>query len=109
MIKTFKIAFGAFLVTAALLKTVPALAEPAVAPNVRIVQTADLDLSSPAGRVALDRRLIAAAAEVCGTPSDADLAGKNRARECRAEVLANARAATAQIASREAPALASAR
>jgi UrcA family protein len=41
-----------------------------------------------------------AAYEVCGTPSDADLVGKNRARDCREQVLAEARSATAQLASR---------
>jgi len=105
MLKTFKITLSAFLATAALLKVAPALAEPAPAQNVTIVRTADLDLSSGAGRAALDHRLVTAAYEVCGTPSDADLAGKNQARACRSDVLTRARATTQQVASRGSPIL----
>jgi UrcA family protein len=60
--------------------------------NVSVVRTVDLDLSSDAGRRQLDRRLMVAAREVCGTASDADLAGKNIVRRCRDEVLAQAHA-----------------
>src|SRR5207248_3825769 len=66
-------------------------------------RTADLDLSNKAGRAALDHRLVVASYEVCGTPSDADLVGKNKARECRADVLASARAQSGQLAARSAP------
>lgn len=55
-----------------------------------IVRTADLDLSSPGGRQELDRRIVRAAHDVCGTASDADLQGKNEVRHCRAETIANA-------------------
>jgi len=48
--------------------------------NVAAVHTADLDLSTNAGRHQLDRRLVVAAAEVCGSASDADLAGQNDLR-----------------------------
>ena len=66
----------------------PALAEaPAIATSV--VQTADLDLSSQSGQRALDRRLNQAVNEVCGTASDADIAGKNDVRRCRVETLAS--------------------
>jgi len=93
MPSSLKIAFAAFLVTAAAIKAVPALAEP-VQPleNVAVVHTADLDLSTDAGRHQLDRRLVIAAAEVCGSASDADLAGQNALRLCRKDVLAKARA-----------------
>jgi UrcA family protein len=66
----------------------PALAEtPVVATS--IVQTSDLDLSSQSGQRALDRRLNQAVKEVCGIASDADVAGKNDVRRCRAETLAS--------------------
>ena len=101
MFNTFKIALFAAATT--LLNAAPAFAEPVTGQNVSIVSTADLDLSSAAGRAALDHRLVIAADEVCGTPSDSDLVGKNRARECRKEVLADARSATAELASRQMP------
>jgi UrcA family protein len=99
MDKSFKIALTAFLITAGGIKGAPALAA-SPTENVSIVRTADLDLTSKAGRAALDRRLATAAADVCGTASNADLVGSNKVRECRADVLAKARADTAQLASR---------
>jgi UrcA family protein len=87
MKQTLRIIFAAFLATAAVLKGAPALADPANL-NVSVVRTADLDLSTDAGRRQLDQRLVVAAREVCGTASDADLAGKNHARSCRNDVLA---------------------
>jgi len=66
----------------------PALAEtPIVASS--IVQTSDLDLSSQSGQRVLDLRLNQAVKEVCGVASDADVAGKNDVRRCRAETLAS--------------------
>jgi len=97
MKKGLFIALVSGLATAALIKAAPALAQPATR-NVAIVATADLDLSSNAGRSELDHRLARAAYEVCGSASDADLAGKNEVRECRADVLARARAQTQQLA-----------
>jgi UrcA family protein len=105
MKQTLKIIAVSALVTAAVIKATPLLAEPVPAQNISIVHTADLDLSSKAGREALDHRLINAAFDVCGTASDADLAGKNKARACRADVLAKARAEGEQLASRGAPIL----
>ena len=79
MTKTFIAMLLAFSAT-------PALAEPpAVATS--IVETADLDLSSRSGQRVLDRRLNQAVKEVCGIASDADVAGKNDVRRCRAETL----------------------
>ena len=69
------IATGSFLIAAAALKAVPALAEPVQPQNVSVVQTADLDLSSEAGRRELNQRFVIAAYEVCGEASDIDLAG----------------------------------
>ncbi len=104
MDKGFKIAAAAFLITAAALKAVPALAQTAPAPvNVSIVHTADLDLTSDSGKRQLDQRLANAAREVCGTASDVDLQGKNEVRACRANVLAQARAESTEVASRAAP------
>lgn len=75
-----------------LISSLPLFATAIAAPPViatSTVQTADLDLSSQAGRRALDRRLSIAAKEVCGTTSDAHITGKNDVRRCRAETLAS--------------------
>jgi UrcA family protein len=90
MKQALKIIAVSALATAALIKGVPALAEP-VAANVTIVPTADLDLSSPAGQEALDHRLVRAVVEVCESASSADLSGQNQVRRCRSEVLDAAR------------------
>jgi UrcA family protein len=100
MKETLKIIAVSAFATAAVIKAVPAFSEPAPAQNISIVHTSDLDLSSRAGRVALDHRLVIAAFEVCGTASDADLSGKNQVRACRADVLAKARAESEELASR---------
>jgi UrcA family protein len=100
MKKTLGIILTSFLAATAVIKAAPALAEQAPAQNVSIVHTADLNLSTEAGRRQLDQRLIVAASEVCGTASDSDLAGKNQVRQCRADVLAKAHAESLQIASR---------
>jgi UrcA family protein len=97
--QTLKIIAASFLAATAVIKAAPALAEPAPAQNVSIVRTADLDLSTSGGREALDHRLVIAASEVCGTASDVDLAGKNQVRECRRNVLAQARARGDALAS----------
>ena len=57
------------------------------------VATADLDLTTAEGQRALERRIVRAAREVCGTASDSDLAGKNDVRQCRIDTIA---AATSQ-------------
>jgi UrcA family protein len=101
--QTLKITLSAFLVTAALIKGAAALAEPVTDTNVSVVSTAGLDLRTAAGRAALDHRLVTAAYEVCGTPSDADLVGKNEAVACRKDVLAKARTESSQFASRGNP------
>jgi UrcA family protein len=103
MKQTLKIIAVSALATAAVIKTVPAIAEPIPAQNVSIVHTADLDLSTRGGQEALDHRLVVAAYDVCGTASDVDLAGKNKVRQCRGDVLAKARAQSEQLASRGGP------
>lgn len=96
--KAITIIIASALITGIAIKAAPALAEQAPAEiNVSLVQTADLDLSTEAGRRQLDRRLASAAREVCGTASDADLEGKNEVRQCRDEVLAKAHAERIQI------------
>ena len=75
-----------FLATLLAFSATPALAEPVTATST--VQTADLDLSSAKGQRALDRRLELAVEDVCGTASDADIAGKNDVRRCRVDTLA---------------------
>lgn len=70
--------------------------------NVSIVRTADLDLTSGAGQRSLDQRLITAAHEVCDTASAVDLKARNAQRDCREEVLAEARARARLIAAGDA-------
>ena len=91
MSRTFKIILASFLITAGAIKAAPAQAAPQGSDSSQVsasVRTADLDLSTRAGQRALEQRLAIAVVEVCGTPSDVDLAGKNRARACRAETSA---------------------
>jgi UrcA family protein len=99
MKQTLKIIAASALATAALIKAVPVLAEPAPI-EVSIVHTADLDLTTEAGRRSLDHRLVTAAYDVCGSASDVDLAGTNDVRSCRVSVLAKARSESRQLASR---------
>ncbi len=64
--------------------TTPVLAEPPLSgQNPWVVRTADLDLGSADGQRRLDRRLVQAVNQACGTVSDADLAGSNAVRRCR--------------------------
>lgn len=50
-----------------------------------VVRTADLDLSRPADRHLLDRRLDRAVIETCGEAMDFDLAGQALVTRCRFE------------------------
>jgi UrcA family protein len=88
----FVLAIASAIVTAGLIKAAPALAETPAAEQTHFsyVKTADLNLASEGGKRALDRRLAQAAREVCGVPSDADLVGQNKARECRDQAIAQA-------------------
>lgn len=92
--KAIHIVIASAIITATALKAVPALAEPAGSLSetaTSYVRTADLDLQSDAGRRQLDRRLVIAARDVCGTASNVDLEGKNEVRQCVEDVLARAR------------------
>ena len=80
------------LILAALAATAlvqPAFAEPAPpAANVQqVVQHSDLDLRTPAGAKALERRVWRAVVAVCGEAPHYDLAGKNDVRQCRRDTL----------------------
>jgi UrcA family protein len=88
----FLLAISSAIITAGLIKAAPAVAEtPAVQQTyVSYVKTADLNLASEGGQRALDRRLAQAAREVCGVPSESDLVGQNKARECRADAIQRA-------------------
>ncbi|HEX7930100.1 MAG TPA: UrcA family protein [Sphingomicrobium sp.] len=88
----FVLAIASAIITAGLIKAVPALAETPTSTQtyVSYVKTADLNLASEGGQRALDRRLAQAAREVCGVPSDSDLIGQNKARECREEAVQRA-------------------
>jgi UrcA family protein len=99
MKKSFYIALVSALITGGLLRAAPALAQTQVAGDtvISLVRTADLDIRTVAGQRQLDQRLSIAAREVCGTASDADLAGKNDVRACRAETLAQAKLQKASI------------
>jgi UrcA family protein len=94
------LAAGSFLLAATIIKAAPALAEPVQTREISIVQTTDLDLSTKAGRDQLNHRLVLAAYDVCGTAADVDLAGRNAVRQCRADVLAEAKARGEELASR---------
>ena len=93
MKKSFYIALVSALITGGLIKAATALAQDRVPGQavVSLVHTADIDVTTADGQRQLDRRLSIAAREVCGTASEADLAGKNDVRECRTETLAKAR------------------
>ena len=77
--------------TLAMLLVAAAAAAPLAAEPVstsRAVETADLDLSTPAGVRALDHRLTIAIVDACGEASDVDLEGANAVRACRVEARA---------------------
>ena len=61
------------------------------APAAMTVTTHDLDLTTAAGRTALDRRVRMAAAELCGEASASDPAGRRAVRACRHEAVVRAR------------------
>ena len=95
------------LLLAAALCTAPVLAEAADEANIVRINYSDLDLSSPKGVAKLDRRVRTAVQTACGAASDADLAGKNAVRQCRARSYeaASAQVRLAAAAGRNAPVL----
>ena len=97
MRQTLLIIAGLAFATAPAIPTAPAFSEPLQPQVVAIVSTSDLDLFSANGRRQLDLRLVHAAHEVCDTASNVDRVGENEAGKCRADVLARARARTAEL------------
>jgi len=81
-----------FLIPLALGAAIPAIAAEPLSIESRTVATADLDLSSEAGRASLDRRLARAVSDVCGRAADIDLEGRNDVRACKVAALGKARA-----------------
>ena len=84
----------------------PVAAQAPASPDRVIVRYADLDLSSRAGTATLNRRVLTAVEEACGTLSDSDLHGKNLIIACRhrtfGEAMAQARGVMA-LANRQGP------
>lgn len=76
----------ALMIGAAITQPGTANAAPANTPSVA-VQHADLNLANEADRNTLQRRLAAAAREVCGTGYSFDLRSQNEARQCQEETL----------------------
>ena len=78
-----------FLIAGAILALLdsPSIAAPVESPA-RSVSLGDLDLSTEAGRIRLDRRIVAAARNVCGRawPMDPDAVAEMR--RCRSETFA---------------------
>ena len=68
---------------ALLLAAAPALAAPAPGNSSETVSYADLNLASPAGIAALDRRIDRAVRRVCGASHPADLNTGFQVRQCR--------------------------
>lgn len=64
--------------------------------SIRVIHD-DLDLQTPKGALALERRIWRAAVTVCGPYSDFDLAGKNDVRQCRRDTQAAASAQAGQF------------
>ena len=94
MNNTKLIGLASAIYVSGLMNPVPAYAQraPASETYVSVVRAADLNLRSKSGQRELDRRLAAAARNVCGTASEVDLLGKNEVRSCRNKALLQAKA-----------------
>ena len=68
------------------------VASPAEAQPSRMVSYGDLDLSSPAGQAALDRRIATAIRQVCGWAFPRDLQSTHEVQRCREQTLADVQA-----------------
>ena len=78
-----------FVLAASMAVAAPALAEPEALPSAK-VQTADLDLSSAAGRHTLHSRVKSASARVCGRAPISPLIEAREIHACEAAVLRSA-------------------
>ena len=84
------------------------LAAPATAEEQSVVVSyADLNVASPAGAQALDRRIAAAVEKVCIKPELRDLKGMTAWEECKAAALTDAMEQLSTLAPTDNPALAS--
>ena len=63
----------------------------AAEPEARTIEVADLDLASPTGKRHFEARVRRAAVDLCGDVSNVDLSGRNDVRQCRDEILEQAR------------------
>ena len=81
--------FQTILAAGTLIVTVSTGARAADVPQVH-VQYADLNVSSPAGAAVLYQRIRVAAAQVCGTPDQRDLARLEQAKMCTDKAIARA-------------------
>jgi len=85
-----------FIVLAAL---TAAIAAPAAAEELSVtVGYGDLDLATPAGKAALDKRIEVAVDKVCSPAQRRDLRGWMAAEECKVLTLADAMAQLAALA-----------
>ena len=82
--------FTAALALAGAIISSPAYAAPAGEAMSVAVSTAGLDLSSPAGRSMLNRRIGRAATIVCGHPDALDLVSSQATRTCRTQAIDDA-------------------
>ena len=80
------------MITTLLAVALAAAQSAAPSPATRTVSHADLQLDRNADVRRLDRRIARAAEAVCGTASDADLAGRNAVIRCRDATIASAKA-----------------
>lgn len=88
-----------------LFATAPALAREAAAQATQRVSFADLNLATPAGVAALDRRIEQAIRRACGDAFPRDLAAQAEMRGCRASMragIADRRDAAVAVAGRPA-------
>lgn len=83
------------------LLTTPAMAKPGEGRRVVRVSFADLDLATPDGIAALDRRLASAVRRVCGTVYFLDRAQLIDVDRCRADAGARAMALRQQVLERK--------
>ena len=76
------------LIPIILVASVAAVSPARAESDTQVVSYADLDLTSPAGQAALDRRLNAAIRQVCGRPFPIDLQTHRQVQQCRSQTAA---------------------
>jgi UrcA family protein len=91
-----KALFAAAAAGAATLALSPVHAELG-APRTQEVRYDDLDLSKPAGKARLERRIAQAARIVCGPDYSGSITTRMAVAECRADAVADARRAMVEV------------